>query len=163
MEIDSNHKKSKNKLILIIIMVLLLSSLVIYFMVRSMNEEGRLHLTQLELMKDKLEQLDSNFKTLRNAHKKLNHERDSLKRNVDYLWPMRSLVYNAKLRDKVGETIELKPGDVALMKTDSSKVIITDIVVGGNQFTYYVHYLVRNKKGESKEVSPFELDLLRKD
>jgi hypothetical protein len=158
METVTEHKKDKKKLIFIIVLLVLLSGLVIYLMTRSMSEEGRLHQSQLEKMKEQLELLDGNLKSLKSAHKKLNHERDSIKRNADYMWPMRSLVYNAKLRDKVGEAIDLKPGDMATMKTDSSKVIVTDIVVGGNQFTYYLHYLVRTTKGESKEVSPFELE-----
>jgi predicted nuclease with TOPRIM domain len=163
METVTEHKKDKRKLMLIIVLLVLLSGVVIYLMTRSMSEEGRLHQSQLEQMKEKLEQLDGNLKSLKSAHKKLNHERDSIKRNVDYMWPMRSLVYNAKLRDKVGSTLDLKPGDMATMKTDSSKVIVTDIIVGGNQFTYYVHYLVRNSKGEAKEVTPFELSVIKKD
>jgi hypothetical protein len=76
------------------------------------------------------------------------------------LWPHRSLVHNARLRDRVSEGLTFKPGDIALLKQDSSRVVITDIIVGGNAFTYYVNYLVRTSKGENKQVSPYELNSL---
>lgn len=157
METVTDCKKNKKRLIFIIALFVLLTTLIIYLMSRSMSEEERFYKSQMEQLTQKLEQLDGSLNSLKNAHKKLNHVRDSLKRNVDYLWPMRSLVYNAKLRDKVGAELELKPGDFAIVKTDSNKVVVTYIIVGGNQFTYYVHYLVRNSKGESKEMTPFEL------
>lgn len=157
MDTITDYKKNKKRLILIIALLVMLTSLIIYLMTRSMSKEEQFYKSQMEQMSQKLEQLDGSLKSLKKDHKKLNHERDSLKRNVDYLWPMRSLVYNAKLRDKVGAELDLRPGDLAMVKTDSTKVVVTDIIVGGNQYTYYVHYLIRNAKGESKEMTPFEL------
>ena len=157
MDTITDYKKNKKRLILIIALLVTLTSLIIYLMTRSMSKEEQFYNSQMEQMSQKLEQLDGSLKSLKKSHKKLNHERDSLKRNVDYLWPMRSLVYNAKLRDKVGAELDLRPGDLAMVKTDSTKVVVTDIIVGGNQYTYYVHYLIRNAKGESKEMTPFEL------
>ena len=69
---------------------------------------------------------------------------------------MRSLVYIANLRYKVGAELDLRPGDLAVVKTDSTKVVVTDIIVGGNQYTHYAYYLIRNVKGESKEMTPFD-------
>ena len=151
------RKKNKTRWIVIFTAVILLSSGLIYLLIRSMSKEEQYYKSQLAQMSEQLAQVEGTLKSLQKNHQQLQHDRDSLKRNVDYLWPMRFLVYNAKLRDKVGEGLDLRPGDIALVKTDSSKVVVTDIVVGGNQFTYYVHYLTRNSKGESKQMTPFEL------
>ena len=67
---------------------------------------------------------------------------------------------DAKLRDQVGVNLKLKPGDLAIMKTDSTRVVVTEIKVGGNDLNYYINYLVKNSKGEIKEVSPYEVDAL---
>lgn len=68
-----------------------------------------------------------------------------------------SLVYNAKLRDQVGGALELNPVDMALLKTDSSRVVVIDIKVGGNDLSYYLNYKVKTSKGELREVSPYEI------
>jgi hypothetical protein len=44
------------------------------------------------------------------------------------------------------------------LKTDSSAVIVTDILVGGNRYNYFVKFVVKNKKGEVLEVSPLEIE-----
>jgi hypothetical protein len=48
------------------------------------------------------------------------------------------------------------------MKTDSSIVIVTDILLGGNDYNYFLKFLIKNKKGESKEVSPLEIEVVNK-
>jgi hypothetical protein len=78
------------------------------------------------------------------------------------MWPMRSIVYNAKLRDKVMSGIEFVPGQKVRVKTDSSIVIITDYLVGGNNYNYYVHFRVKNKKGEVQEYSPLEIEAVER-
>ena len=47
-----------------------------------------------------------------------------------------------------------------LLKMDSSVVIITDLVIGGNTFNYYIRFIVKNNKGVISEVSPVELENL---
>lgn len=150
-------KKDKRKLIIVLALVFVLSILVIFLLIRLFGNQRVEQERKLDELTEQLELIKTQNKELLSLNKSLDKKGDSLKRNLDFLWPNRSLVYNARLRDKVAEGLELKPGDVAMMKADSSKVIITEIIVGGNQFTYYVHYLVRNQKGEAKEVSPFEL------
>ena len=153
-------KKDKRKLIIVLALVFVLALVIIFLLIKVYGNQRDEQERQMEELTEQLEVVKSQNKELLSLSKSLDKKGDSLKRNLDILWPNRALVYNARLRDKVAEGLELKPGDVAMMKADSSKVIITEIIVGGNQFTYYVHYLVRNPKGEAKEVSPFELQIL---
>lgn len=45
-------------------------------------------------------------------------------------------------------------GDVVYMKSDSSRVVIEDIVIGGGKYNYYIKYRVIYKDDKVKEVSP---------
>jgi len=150
-------KKDKRKLIMAFAGLFLLAALVVFLLIKIFGEKNDEQARKLDELSAQLELIKRQNKELLDQNKLLDRSGDSLKRNLDILWPNRALVYNARLRDRVSEGLEFKPGDMAVMKTDSSSVLITDVIVGGNQFTYYVHYLMRNAKGESKEVSPFEL------
>lgn len=161
MTLSPQIKKEKIRFILIIVALTVLASLIVYFLVRAISNEGEMHKSEVAKMNEKLKALSQNLGSLQVDYKRLNRDRDSLKNHVDYLWPQRSLVYNAKLRDQVGVDIEFKPGDVVVMKSDSSKVVIIEIKVGGNDLSYYINYLVKTKKGESIEISPYEVSPLK--
>jgi hypothetical protein len=66
------------------------------------------------------------------------------------------------LRDRVTSNFNYKPGDLVRMKTDSSLVVVTDIILGGNEYNYFIKFLIKNRKGDSKEVSPLEIEALKK-
>ena len=53
------------------------------------------------------------------------------------------------LRDRITANFDYKPGDLVRMKADSSIVIVTDIILGGNDYNYFLKFLIKNKKGES--------------
>ena len=84
--------------------------------------------------------------------------RDSFQRNLDYLWQYKPLVQSTKFRDQIGSNFDIKPGDLVRLKTDSSAVLVTDILVGGNKYNYFVKFLVKNNKGSLVEVSPLEIE-----
>ena len=150
-------KKTKIRLVLTIISITFITIFLVYFLVRSLSNEEALHKSEVNSMNKKLKTLNERIGTLKLEYKRLNKVRDSLKYQVDYFWPMRSLIYNAKLRDQVGDALDLNPGDIAILKTDSSRVIVIDIKVGGNDLSYYVNYTVKTSKGELREVSPYEI------
>jgi hypothetical protein len=58
------------------------------------------------------------------------------------------------LRDSVSRRMEFKPGDVAFKKTDSSRVIVTDIIIGGGLYDYYFSYRITDNKGLQQEIKP---------
>ena len=150
-------KKAKIRLILVIVSITLFACFIVYLLIRSISNEGALHKSQLDIMNEKLSNLSQSLGSLKGEYNRLNKDRDSIKTHLDYFWPMRSLVYNAKLRDQVGGALELNPGDMALLKTDSSRVVVIDIKVGGNDLSYYLNYMVKTTKGELLEVSPYEI------
>jgi hypothetical protein len=47
------------------------------------------------------------------------------------------------------------------LKADSSVVVITDLMVGGNRYNYFVKFLVKNNKGLQSEVSPIEIEQIK--
>lgn len=157
---DSNT--TNKRLWITVIVITSLSCLIIFLLYKNLNDEDQLRRSQVEEMQQEIHELSTNLKELNKEKRALTKSRDSLKQNVDYIWPMRSLVYNAKLRDKVLADLELKPGDACRLKADSSLVVITDVIVGGNQYTYFVNFRARNKKGVSADYSPFELEPVKK-
>lgn len=57
-------------------------------------------------------------------------------------------------RDSVSRRMDFKPGDFAYKKTDSTRVIVTDIIIGGGLFDYYFRYRVMDKTGNEQEIIP---------
>lgn len=153
---------TKKRLWITVVTITVFSSLIIFLLYKTLSDEDQLRRSQVQEMREEIDALNSNLKALGKEKRALTKTRDSLQQNVDYLWPMRSLVYNAKLRDRVLADLELKPGDACRRKADSSIVVITDVIVGGNQYNYFVNYRARNKKGESNDYSPFELEPVKK-
>jgi hypothetical protein len=47
-----------------------------------------------------------------------------------------------------------KIGDVVKLKFDNSNVVITDIIVGGGMFEYYVRYRVMHSNRKTEEIAP---------
>jgi len=160
METNSELVTSRKKLRIYMVLLVVAAALLSYGIYAVMASEEAEKEQELSVMKQQLEDLSYLVKVLKSDKRLLNHQRDSLKQNVDYLWPMRNLVHNAKLRDKVGSELNIKPGQVVRLKTDSSRVIITDIIVGGNEYNYFLRYLIKNNKGETKEISPYEIEVL---
>lgn len=153
---------TKKRLWITVIAITVFSGLIIFLLYKNLSDEDQLRRSQVQEMREEIDNLNANLRALGKDKRSLTKSRDSLQQNVDYIWPMRSLVYNAKLRDKVLADLELKPGDACRLKTDSSIVVITDVIVGGNQYTYFVNYRARNKKGESNDYSPIELEPTKK-
>lgn len=150
-------KNQKRNLIIALASIVVLGAAVIFLLIRISNNEQQAQASRIGMLTEEINALKQQQKSLEKQNNELNHRGDSLERNLNVLWPHRSLVHNARLRDRVSEELSFKPGDIALLKQDSSRVVITDIIVGGNAFTYYVNYLVKNSKGENKQVSPLEL------
>ncbi len=144
-------EQTKKRLWITVIVISAFSLFIIILLYKNLRDEDKLRLTEAAEMREEIDNLTK-------IKKALSKTCDSLQKNVDYFWPMRSVVYNAKLRDKVLVDLELKPGDACRHKADSSIVVITDVIVGGNQYTYFVNFRARNKNGELIDYSPFELE-----
>lgn len=150
-------KKVELKKVVIYSLVGLLIAGLIFLLVKSLLDQKRDTEQQAKAFKEQMKELKSELKAMQQNYRSMTNKRDSLQGWVDYYTPMRAVIFNAKLRDRVLEITEFKPGDVAKFKVDSTSAVIVEVKVGGNDLSYYVNYLVKNRKGQLVEVSPYEL------
>jgi len=57
-------------------------------------------------------------------------------------------------RDEAKSDITYGVGDIVYLKSDSSRVIISDVLIGGGQYNYYVKYRVLFDDDTTKELIP---------
>lgn len=81
-------------------------------------------------------------------------KRDSLIREVKTLSIYQSLTKAMVHRDQATKLLKYKVGDLVYTKRDSSKVVISDVVIGGSQFEYYIKYRVLYKDNTTEELLP---------
>jgi hypothetical protein len=154
-------KRERKKVFYITIsVVFIICLLVIYFLNKSMNAEEENYNKSVKEMSLDIKRLKSESKELKSINSEIKFMKDSLQKNMDFLWIYKTLVQSSKLRDEVGTTFSFKPGDKVRLKMDSTAVLITDLVIGGNTFNYYIRFLVKNNKGLTSEVSPLEIERL---
>lgn len=79
---------------------------------------------------------------------------DSLSTIANHLIKYRGLVEAGYTRDSSRIVIPHKIGDIVKLKFDNSDVVITDIIVGGGQFEYYVRYRVMHSNRKTEEIAP---------
>jgi hypothetical protein len=143
-----------------VVMIVLSSIAVIALLLFLINLTRTKKEEQLAQLSKKMDQMSEEMRTLEKNNKSLEKNNQKLQRKVNFYDPFESIIYNAFLRDRVYKGIQIKPGDVAVMKADSSKVVVTDVIVGGNRYSYYVHYMCKKRNGESVQVKPEELTVV---
>ena len=159
---DLEIKKNKRKKMYILILLLfVVSVLIIFFQQQSINSDAERFQNSLSELEAEIISMKKQNHNLLANNKSLYHKKDSLQRNLSFLWKYKTLVKTARLRDQIGEDLSFESGERVRMKADSSIVVITDIIVGGNTYNYYIKYLVKTNKGFTLDVSPFEIELLR--
>lgn len=159
--IETEKITKRKKIIYISIASLILfAGILIYLQRKSQQEEAALYSRTYCDLNSKMIALHQEIRNLRNENSEINFMKDSLQNNMDYLWAYKTLVQSSRLRDDVGVNFKFKPGDIVHLKMDSSKVVITDLVIGGNVYNYYIRFLVKNNKGIGFEVSPLEIEPL---
>jgi hypothetical protein len=78
---------------------------------------------------------------------------DSLSRAVNRLSEYEALTHSLVLRDE--SRVYLKQvGDPVFSKIDSSRAIVTDIVIGGSSYDYYVKYEITMHDGTTIQIDP---------
>lgn len=82
------------------------------------------------------------------------YKRDSLIQIVNELSTYRSLTQAMVNRDEATAPLKYKVGNIVYLKRDSAKVVVSDIVIGGSKYEYYVKYKVLHKDNVSEEVIP---------
>ena len=145
---DSNmpqETKRGNKTWLIILVVLLLgiTSFLVYLNLTA-NKRHTEAMNELQLKHQQ------EMARLMMANKTI----DSLFKVVNHLEKYRGLVEAGYTRDSSRIVIPHKIGEVVKLKFDSSNVVITDIIVGGGMFEYYVRYRIMHSDRKVEEVAP---------
>jgi hypothetical protein len=145
------------KVVLIVLASVAIIGLLLFLinLTRTKKEE------QLSVLTKKMEQLTVEMKNLKEQNNTLTKTNRKLQRKVSFYDPFESIIYNAHLRDRVYKEIPIKPGNIAVMKADSSKVVVTDVIIGGNRYSYYVNYMCKKRNGESVQVKPEELTIVQ--
>jgi hypothetical protein len=161
MEELEQKKKRRKKAFILLILLFTGSILILFFQQRSFNEEEEMYKNSLGDLQSEMKIMKNQIHELKLNNKSLDHKKDSLQKNLSFLWKYKTLVQTARLRDQIGEDLSFESGERVRMKADSSIVVITDIIVGGNTYNYYIKYLVKTHKGLILDVSPFEIETLR--
>jgi uncharacterized protein (DUF3084 family) len=157
MESRTNQSKKNQRWIIILAVSVVITIGVIYWQNQSLKED-QMGIATLE---SNIEQLKQEMNTIKNKKREVEINRDSLQKNLNYLWQYKTLVQSTKVRDQVGDNFNFQPGDRVRLKADSSVVVITDLMVGGNRYNYFVKFLIKNNKGLQSEVSPIELEQIK--
>jgi hypothetical protein len=157
MESITNQRKKNQRWIIILAVAVVITIGVIYWQNQSIKEDQM----GIAALKSNIEQLKQEMKTIKNKKREVEINRDSLQKNLNYLWQYKTLVQSTKVRDQVGDNFNFHPGDRVRLKADSSIVVITDLMVGGNRYNYFVKFLIKNNKGLQSEVSPIEIEQIK--
>lgn len=80
--------------------------------------------------------------------------RDSLKRENARLYVYKSLTKAMLHRDEAVNQLKYGVGDVVMLKVDSSRVVIEDVIIGGGKYNYYIKYSVLHKDRTKEHVFP---------
>lgn len=78
---------------------------------------------------------------------------DNAMSDIRMLSTYRVLSESMHVRDNATEKL-MNVGSAAYTKTDSSRVIIMDRIIGGGQYNYYVKYKILFNDNHTEEVAP---------
>lgn len=150
--------KAKRKKIWFLILggVIVLSIGIIYWQNDSISKEEQ----NQKKLQEQLALLATEIKSLKQKNYIVSSKKDSLQNNLNYLWHYKPLVQSSKFRDDVGANFNFHPGDRVRLKSDSSIVVLTDILIGGNRYNYFIKFMAKNNKGNAVELSPIEIEKL---
>lgn len=56
--------------------------------------------------------------------------------------------------NEISKDISKQVGDAVFSKVDSSRAIVTDIVIGGSSYEYYVKYEITANDGTTTQIDP---------
>ena len=137
------------------ISMFLLSGICIYIIVAN-NKNFSIEKSKInnELDSTKIEL--SNFQSLSAIKTKYI---DSLTKVNTLLSKYRSLTDAMSYRDSIRKPLVNlhEIGDIVIMKSDSARVLVKDILTGGGQFNHYIVYLIKRKDNSTEMVSPEEI------
>ena len=130
------------KIVLIIVSILAVSGIVYLIYTSFSKKEQRIN------------ELETAIRNESNRINKLTITKDSLTRVNFYLSRFRGLTDAMWYRDSLKNPLKYKIGDRVILKRDSSRVVISDVIIGGSQYDFYVKYRVIGKDKITEEIVP---------
>lgn len=132
---------SKKTIITIGIIVAL--ALTVFFLARTIKTKNK-----------ELADLNSKISEMEMLYSTATFKGDSLNALNIVLSKYKSLTYAMLYRDSIRKSLKYAVGDIVQLKSDSSKAVIKDILIGGGKFEHYMKYLVVRKDNTTELVSP---------
>ena len=133
-----------NRTTIIIIAVIIIALVAtVFFMNRVIEAKNE----ELSDLKDKVFKIETLYSSAA-------FKGDSLNVIATTLSSYKSLTYAMIYRDSIRKTLKYKIGDIVYLKSDSSKVVIKDILAGGGKFEHYVKYEILRKDNKTELLSP---------
>lgn len=117
-------------------------SMVIYFQIQSASEKA----AQYNALK-------SQNDTLKTKLQGKSYYADSLLAKNKMLYSQKQLTEAMNFRDASVKPL-LNVGDRVVLRVDSSEAVISDIIIGGDSYTYYIKYVLLHKDRTTETVSP---------
>jgi hypothetical protein len=108
-------------------------------------------------LEQKIRQLSSELDALRKSERRFVFKSDSLGRVLDPMMQYEALIRANQHRDEAYLAMPWRYGDQVMVLPDSISGIVSEVVLGGNPWNYYVRYKVLLKGGKSLEVYPNQL------
>lgn len=102
----------------------------------------------------KIFDLENISQNANSRYNKLIKTNDSLSFINALLSKYRTLTDAMKYRDSVRLPLKYTIGDKVFLKKDSSRAIVSDIIIGGSKHEYYIKYKVLFKNGQEDEILP---------
>jgi len=134
----------KKKVILIVVfsLVIIIMGYIIYSLNKKVEDKNQ----EITILEKASKNADIKYTNLMNS-------KDSLMLIDAFLAKYRTLTVAMTYRDSVRLSMKYKIGDIAHLKRDSSKVVISDIIIGGGKYEYYIKYKVMLKNGQEEEIA----------
>lgn len=108
-------------------------------------------------VKDKTQKISDLEKASLSANSRydqLMYTKDSLAFINVLLSKYRVLTDAMKYRDSVRLGMQYSVGDEVMLKKDSSRAIVSDIIIGGSKHEYYIKYKILLKDGQEEIILP---------
>lgn len=108
-------------------------------------------------LEQKIRQLNNELEALRKSERRYVFKSDSLGRMLDPMMQYEALIKANQHRDEAYLAMPWRYGDRVTVLPDSVGGIVSEVILGGNPWNYYVRYKVLLKGGKSIEAYPNQL------
>lgn len=155
---ETNNEKpkawspSKSKIVIMQITCMLLFGLLlsIVFFFYGKNSSN----PELKEKENKITHLMFELDRIGTLYNSTSYTKDSLFRINMLLSNYRALTDAMSFRDSIRKPLMYTRGDIVILKRDSSRAVIKDILVGGGKYDYYIKYQVEFKDKNVETIDP---------